>query len=423
MSKSTNESPSSSPTPHPNTTSTPTSTKTTASEFRAKVLQIKNWKPKNTPVANRDRLELYALQKQAVAGDAPSEDTSNAKSKNNDGNQSPLDRAKLNAWRTKRGLSQTQAMIAYIIEADRQIAVYGTDTNSSNNAQSTRQPTQSSTEDNDDNRSNHTTTTTSVMLTPRGLAAIPLLSAAASESRSAYLHRLSSTPRTLDGWWQRQEPLCSDPNSTWMVLSLPEYFILCVAQLVERMSLTLSCDESTKGTLGSLGIQPRIIQSCLWPVHNLLLVLWMLIIFISTLVSSSCILFQTMLFGSNRTGTSLDSIFLQEIRPCEKCAMSLCEPHQVLSVRLLGLVLYPLSKVCSLSMMVRSHISAVVGVGSQQQTRRDGLGLFVGSMTFLFAVLGLWWYWILVLPWVAIGGFVCALSIGWCFSVMELAGM
>lgn len=125
---------------------------------------------------NRDRLELYALHKQAVSSDAPTSQSSSSKAK------SPAEKAKLNAWRTKRGLSQAQAMTAYILEADRQLLVYGTlDGNTSNNtAQNIPQ------EDDDQySRSARSGASGSVLLTPRGLAAIPLLCAAASESRKS----------------------------------------------------------------------------------------------------------------------------------------------------------------------------------------------------------------------------------------------
>lgn len=51
---------------------------------------------------------------------------------------------------------------------------------------------------------------------PRGLAAIPLLCAAASESRQAYLRRLANT-RPAQAWWMRQEVrlnCCFGINST-----------------------------------------------------------------------------------------------------------------------------------------------------------------------------------------------------------------
>ncbi|EED93148.1 acyl-coa binding protein, partial [Thalassiosira pseudonana CCMP1335] len=63
-----------------------------------------------------DRLELYALHKQSVSSDAPSKDPPDA---------SVADKAKIAAWRNKRGMSQADAMQRYVEECDRQIRVYG----------------------------------------------------------------------------------------------------------------------------------------------------------------------------------------------------------------------------------------------------------------------------------------------------------
>ena len=48
------------------------SSSSAAAAFRAKVEAMKAWRPASA-VSNRDRLELFALHKQAVAGDAPSQ--------------------------------------------------------------------------------------------------------------------------------------------------------------------------------------------------------------------------------------------------------------------------------------------------------------------------------------------------------------
>mmetsp|Transcript_24512 Transcript_24512/g.30144 ORF Transcript_24512/g.30144 Transcript_24512/m.30144 type:complete len:399 (+) Transcript_24512:74-1270(+) len=384
--------------------------KSLVSEFRAKVAHMKNWKP-NTPPSNRDRLELYALHKQAVASDA-SDDKAGASS------SSPAERAKFNAWSTKRGLSQSQAMVAYILEADRQIIVYG-------NAPSI-------TPNNSPDRSSHHNNSSeslsgasaSVLLTPRGLAAIPLLCAAASESRPAYLARLESTGTAAanttsssssdgsssnsSGWWMRQEPLCGDPGT---VFALPETLILNIAAIVERFSLyaqTPSCHR----TLKTLGLSPAVMQSFLWPLHNVLLVVWMLVIFLSTLTGSAILTIKTMLFGSKRTGVTLENIFLQEIKPCQHGTVTLCEPHQVMAVRLLGLVLYPLRFVCGFSEGTMRKIP----LGHQTE-------LFVGSGIYVLASLILWWYWFFCLPSFAIGAIALALNVGWCFSLIELANI
>ena len=363
----------------------------TASEFRAKVTQMKNWIPNRTPT-NRDRLELYACHKQAVASDAPDTIQPNKSS-------SPAERAKYNAWKTKKGMSQSQAMTAYIIEANRQIQLYGT-------APSVT-PTNTPAESSNDNSDNASLSTNTVLLTPRGLAAVPLLCAAASESRSSYLKRLESNAVSGEsGWWMRQEPLCGDPGT---VFSLPETIILTIAILVERLSLYL-LSVSSKQTLDTLALRPAVVQSLLWPLHNILLVVWIKVIFLSTLTSSSILSLKTMLLGSKRTGISLDSIFSQEIRPCKRGTASLCAAHQAATVRFLGLILYPLGIICNFADRV------MVTVPFGQQT-----GLLLGSGTFLVASFMLWWYWYLFLPWVTMAGVFTAVCTGWCFALIELA--
>ncbi len=340
------------------------------------------------------------MHKQAVSSDAPTSQSSSSKAK------SPAEKAKLNAWRTKRGLSQAQAMTAYILEADRQLLVYGTlDGNSSNNtAQNIPQ------EDDDQySRSARSGASGSVLLTPRGLAAIPLLCAAASESRKSYLNRLQSTSQIESGWWTRQEPLCGDPGT---ILAIPELLVLLLAVFIERASLKIHLNPNTFHFLHGIGVKPGVVQSLLWPMHNFLLVLWILVIFLSTLAGSTIVTLKTMLLGSKRTGITLESIFSQEIRPCKHGAGSLCENHQTVSVRLLGLALYPLGFLCNFADSVGERIP--VNPGAQ---------LFIASGVYVGCGLFFWWYWCLVLPWLATVGLTTAFSIGWCFGLIELASL
>lgn len=362
-----------------------------ASDFRKKVAQMKSWIPNRTPT-NRDRLEIYALHKQAVASDAP-DSSSPTKS------ASPAEKAKFNTWKSKRGLTQSQAMTAYIIEADRQIAVYGT-------APSVTPTNTPADEQNSDNGSNGTS---SVLLTPRGLAAVPLLCAAASESRTSYLKRLENNAVSNEsGWWTRQEPLCGDPGT---VLALPEILVLTIAILVERLSLYLHSNTS-RNILDTFHLRPAVVQSLLWPLHNVLLVVWIMVIFLATLTGSSILTFKTMLLGSKRTGVTLENIFSQEIIPCKRAAGSLCLPHQTATVRFLGLALYPLGMICDLADGVMQKLP----LGQQ-------MGLLLGSGTYLLASLMLWWYWFIALPWIAFGGLCFSFSLGWCFGLIELANM
>eukprot|EP00557_Chaetoceros_sp_GSL56_P008946 CAMPEP_0176488138 /NCGR_PEP_ID=MMETSP0200_2-20121128/6544_1 /TAXON_ID=947934 /ORGANISM="Chaetoceros sp., Strain GSL56" /LENGTH=233 /DNA_ID=CAMNT_0017885091 /DNA_START=63 /DNA_END=761 /DNA_ORIENTATION=- len=216
----------------------------TVTEFRAKVAHMKNWKPASTP-SNRDRLELYALHKQAVSSDAPQTSPSNKP-------LSPAEKAKLNAWRTKRGLSQTQAMAAYILEADRQLVVYGTVASNADTKHATVT---------EEDSASKSAMSGSVLLTPRGLAAIPLLCAAASETRKSYLKRMNSTTNIASGWWARQEPLCVDPGS---ILALPESSVLALGVLLEKLSLYVQLDKGARNILDALSIGHGVVQSLLW---------------------------------------------------------------------------------------------------------------------------------------------------------------
>jgi len=287
-------------------------------------------------------------------------------------------------------------MNAYILEADRQLLVYGTSTSAA--------PTNTF----DDDAGSRSGASGSVLLTPRGLAAIPLLCAAASESRQSYLYRLNSTTNVANGWWTRQEPLCADPGS---ILALPEVIVLTMAVFLERASLYLQLDSGAKSILESLRLRPGVVQSLLWPMHNVLLVIWMLVIFLSTLTGSALVTLKTMFLGSKRTGVSLESIFSQEIRPCKNGADSLTEKHQTASVRLLGLALYPLGFLCYLSDIIAESVP--MNAGAQ---------LFVGSGVYISCAAMCWWYWFLVLPWLSVAGICIAFSTGWCFGLIELAG-
>ena len=262
-----------------------------------------------------------------------------------------------------------------------------------------------------DDSSQATAGTGTVLLTPRGLAAVPLLCAACSESRISYLHRLSSTGAPSNGWWRKQEPLCAaDPHS---IFALPENIVISLASTMEYISLTLSSEPSIRNLLGSIGIRPAVFQSMLWPLHNVLLVLWILVLFISTLAGSAIVMAKTILLGSKRTNIRLEDVFAEDIYPCRMGASSLCQSHQAITVRLLGLILYPLGMVCELAESSRSK--AVVG--------RDGGGLMIGSAVFVTGISLLWWYWLILLPWVGVFAMGGAVSISWCFGLIELASI
>ena len=71
---------------------------------------------------------MYALHKQSVSGDAPPTPPSSTTSGDDESSSSSsvADRAKIAAWRAKRGMSKSEAMSRYAEECDRQLRVYGT---------------------------------------------------------------------------------------------------------------------------------------------------------------------------------------------------------------------------------------------------------------------------------------------------------
>merc|ERR1712151_670298 len=169
-------------------------------------------------------MELYALHRQAVNGDAP---------KTTDSHMPQLptaEKSKIQAWQSKRGISQTDAMNKYVTECDRQMRLYGTASTSISSSPALNTPR------NTPATNPQSSEDSALCLSPRGLAAIPLLAAAAAESRMAYLNRLKVTQPT-NGWWQRQETLTADPGS---MLSIPEATVLVVASKCESISLETS---------------------------------------------------------------------------------------------------------------------------------------------------------------------------------------
>lgn len=308
-------------------------------------------------------MELYALHKQALSGDAPAVMST----------QSSGERAKYNAWRAKAGISQQEAMRLYVTESDRQVRVYGLTPQTPENTPALEQGQSSGTN----------------QPQPRGLAAIPLLCAAASESRQAYLRRLANT-RLEQAWWSRQEPLCATPGS---FLALPETIVIKFAALLEFVSLTAE---------GTLPIPAGVVQSFLWPLHNCLLALWMGIILVYTAWTAAFELLQTVLWGSRRTGLSLPGIWKDQVIFSQQSVHTLTESHQPLSARIVGLCLLP--------------YTVIVAITSSPPT-------LWGSILYCFAMGITWWYWCLVLPWLAFCLVGSGIVAGNCFALIELAGV
>lgn len=300
-----------------------------------------------------------------MSGDAPNSIPASA---------SVSEKAKYQAWRGKRGLTQQEAMTMYVAECDRQLRVYGNSPQTPSNT-----PLSPNRE--------------SVVMTPRGLAAVPLLCAAASESRVAYLRRLAQTaPDT--GWWSRQEPLCASPGTLG---ALPEQSLLAVAALVEKASLQWAG-----------GVLPyTVLQSFLWPLHNCLLSLWIALILVITIMGAALTLVSTILWGARRTGIPLVQIWREEIQPAATAISSLTEAHQPMAVRLVGLMMLPFG-----------FIEGFTNVMC------DSIGMLWGSVSYaLVMILGTWWYWLCCVPWLCLCLLGAAALSGNCFALIDLAGI
>mmetsp|Transcript_23997 Transcript_23997/g.41099 ORF Transcript_23997/g.41099 Transcript_23997/m.41099 type:complete len:163 (+) Transcript_23997:396-884(+) len=152
-------------------------------------------------------------------------------------------------------------------------------------------------------------------------------------------------------------------------------------------------------------MSPRVFQAFLWPVHNVFLCCWIALILTTTYLGSMVTMCQTLLFGAKRTNAPLGRLFVEEIHPSARAVESLCEEHQVIGVRVAGLALMPLMMLCDVA-------TSVVG----------RVGMLVGSLVFVITGVCGWWYWLWVLPWLALCGVCLAVMSGWCFGIIELAG-
>eukprot|EP00588_Corethron_pennatum_P014125 CAMPEP_0194267224 /NCGR_PEP_ID=MMETSP0169-20130528/1818_1 /TAXON_ID=218684 /ORGANISM="Corethron pennatum, Strain L29A3" /LENGTH=368 /DNA_ID=CAMNT_0039008035 /DNA_START=187 /DNA_END=1293 /DNA_ORIENTATION=+ len=342
--------------------------------FRSKMEQMRNWRPASAP-SSRDRLELYALHRQAVTGDC---------NVSADGPDSQTERAKISAWRAKMGMSVQEATTQYISECNRQLRVYGDGTQST---QSPPSPRNSRTPP-------HTPATPAPPspTAPRGVAAVSLICAAASESQLQYMDRMAVTV-PHNGWWARQEPLCGDDSTS--LLHLPETVLIVLASNLERIAL------APPG-----GLPPNIVQAALWPFHNLLLALWAAYILVFHLLRASVDVLLTVALGSKRTGAPISSSLANGLVPAANAARGLPRQRHALSVRCVGLTMVPLVYVSEGAMW----------------TQKEG-GTVAGGTVLVGAVMLTWWYWFVVLPWIAVVGAWMAVVCGGCFALIEFAGI
>jgi hypothetical protein len=292
-------------------------------------------------------------------------------------------------------------MRLYCQEADRQVRVYGLVTVSASSASSmtpvntpaasTPQPSQFE---------------QSSSQQPRGLAAIPLLCAAASESRQAYLRRLGQTP-LRQAWWRRQEPLTATPGTVW---AFPEHALLGFASLLEHISLR---NQTTEPPIPILSMVPApVLQSLLWPLHNSLLALWMGFILVATAWTAELEIIQTILLGSRRTGWSLKSVWKDQVVCVSQSVHTLTETHQPLTARLIGLLLLPLTLLIQLAGWTWSDDEEI-----------SSMKLMGTCAVYTAALFMTWWYWFVVLPFLIAWWLSAAFVTGQCYALIEVAGV
>lgn len=278
-------------------------------------------------------------------------------------------------------------MELYLQEADRQVRVYGSASAPIPHHSQNRTPPNSRTPQSTPATDNVNNTLPSSP-TPRGLAAIPLLCAATAESREAYLRRLSQT--TLEtAWWVRQEPLCAPPGS---FASFPEALLLSTARFLEHITLT------TPGK--------NLVASFCWPLHKTFLVLWMLIILYVTVLLSALNSMTILVWGSRRTGLSLDREWIEIIPLVAHSVTMMCEPHQPLTSRLVGLVLLPFSSLFEFLNRTLTENS-----------------MALANTSMILVMVATWWYWLLTVPFFIWSLLWIAFGLGFCFVLIEFAGV
>jgi hypothetical protein len=135
----------------------------------------------------------------------------------------------------------------------------------------------------------------------------------------------------------------------------------------------------------------------------------MLLIIVFTALGSAFHLATTILWGSRRTGMSMSKIWTDEIQPDARAVHSLCQTHQPISVRLVGLLLLPYTVVVE---------GICLGLVEGMAGTLASSVVYTAIMTFVT-----WWYWILVIPFMGAGLYVAAFWSGFCFALIDFAGV
>jgi hypothetical protein len=249
---------------------------------------------------------------------------------------------------------------------------------------------------------------------PRGVAAVPLLCAAASESFESYKIRVfhnrsiinnnnnnnnnsssnsnnndaSSSNSSSNNWWRQQEPLCADPGTP---LAFPEHLVLGIARKMEDWMYTY---------------MNTTLVAASFPLHNVLIAIWILFIYICTFVGSATIVTKTVLLGPQRVGAgSIQDLFQQTILPLGASTLTLTHPRQALSVRTIGMLLMPLRYICQISTNIADSSNAMV----------------LGASFYIWSGVMTWFYWLSFLPWASVGMIWVSFMISACYAVIQVA--
>ena len=372
---------------------------TLKSDFLTKSKQMSTWIPVNS-VSNRDRLELYSLHKQAANGDCDVPMPTTA------GNSGDLgkEKAKWNAWKSKSGLSRAESMQRYITECDRQVRIYGSKgqpipPSNESSLSTTNSTSNTLTTDDDDDDSKIHTNGSSVP----GINAIPIFAAQASEPLDIYLQRMAITNTSSPTFWGLQTPVCAPPGVSYDSALHPNNVIKMLETMMITAGRTIE-DFSLKRIIPL--VPPSTIQAFFYPLNVSLLSLYITFIFVVSTSATSVQVLKTVLLGSKATNATLPDLVNYSIIPTSRLSTSLSSSQHSIPIRILSLLLLPLPLTSDILQSTNKHFGPLFSTGVW------------------LALIGLtWWYWIIVLPWLAIfPNFFCSVGLGVCCGLIEFAG-
>ena len=128
-----------------------------------------------------------------------------------------------------------------------------------------------------------------------------------------------------------------------------------------------------------------------------------MLIVLLQLLDNSLGIIQLLIWGTRRTGLNLQTL-MDHMMLTGQSVNAMAAPHQALTCRVVGVMLCPLP--FALSVLNKFSTSIPLSVSSS-------LFVILASLT--------WWYWLLVVPWMAACLLGVALTSGSCFALIEFA--